>query len=118
MRVPAAALLAALLAACGPDPVLTSSGKVDIAPAAPVAAPPAAPVVAPPPAVAKAAVKRPGSAERAAYAKAKKNADVAACLRAAADHNGDVCVFYGTLDPPKVLVKEVTAASCRFERQK
>lgn len=113
------AALAALLAACGADPAPTPAQPPavveptlvrPIVVPAPVAT---APVAAPAP-KAKAAAR---FAERAAYAKAKQNAAVADCLRRAADHNGDLCVFYGTLSPPAALVKEVSAATCRAERQ-
>lgn len=119
-----AAALAATLAACGPAPGPTSSGKITPPPAATAVIAPAPPVVAPPPApvtVVKATAKRPGSAERAAYAKAKRNAAIASCLRGLADYNGDLYVKHGRVVggaivlAPGIRAKEVTRAQCAKE---
>jgi hypothetical protein len=112
-----AAVLAALLAACGdkPAPAPQPITVTVPAPAAPAIVPApevTAPAAAPAP-IAK--VKRPRSAERAAYTKAKRNAAIAACLRATADRNGDLYVRNGSLVLPPYVRPEGYEV-CRVRR--
>lgn len=110
-----AAVLAALMTACGEPPAPAPVQPITVtvpAPPAPAIVPApevTAPAAAPAP-IAKA--KRPRSAEREAYAKAKRNAAIAACLRATADRNGDLYVRAGSLTLAPYVVPEDLAV-CR-----